>query len=83
MWNYTKTALLILAGVLIFKLVAESGTNIYRAGGAVPTMILAFLVLAPAAVTADLVARWRSRRAERRASPPPKPGQPRQPSEDG
>lgn len=65
--NYTKTAMLILAGTLIVKLVAESaaGANIYKSGGAVPTMLLAFLVVVPIAFTADLVSRWRTRRAER------------------
>lgn len=61
--NYTKTVLLILAGTAIVKIGADSamGLNIYNAGGAVPTMMLVFVVMVPVALLSDWIARIRRR----------------------
>jgi len=63
-WHYTKTALLILLGTLIVKML--SGGAVYRGGGAVPTILLALVVIAPVAIAADLSVRWKTRRGPRR-----------------
>lgn len=66
-WNYTKTAAAILLGVLVVKIIAEQsiGENIFRAGGAIPSVILGAIVLLPIMVVGDLIAA-RKNREERR-----------------
>ena len=67
MMNYTKTAALILFGTLIVKVAYQSsiGANMLKAGGAIPTMILAAIAILPIMVVAD----WRARRKTRRDDP--------------
>ena len=63
-WNYTKTTAFILLGTLAVKVVAEQaiGANIYKAGGAVPTIMLAVVVLLPIMAVADFLVHRKSRR---------------------
>lgn len=74
-WNYTLTAVCILTGTLVVKLVV-GGDNIFVAGGAVPTIVLAAIVLLPIMAVADFVSWRRSRRASRSGGidnlPPPR-----------